>query len=241
MRRCLLLFAAFLLPLCFILPAASQSSGSADQNTPEALRAAYDQAKKAKDWASAVAAAQKLVDASPTAENLDLLATAQVNTHAYADALATTDRALDAAEKEKPAEGQPDTAWRDLKSKILLTRGNAYLGLRRTADAIDAYNQSAAIAPNPSVPLFNICATYSNAGDMQNGVPACRKAAQADPTRADTWFVLGTLLFGEANLDANHNFAISDECRAALKKYLELAPDGPHAVDVKAMLQMSAP
>jgi hypothetical protein len=240
MRRFLLMAALFALTLFFARACRAQASGAAEQNTPEALKAAYDQARNAKDWPRALAAAQKLVDLRASAENLDLLALAQFNTDANADALATTDRALDAVATEKPADGQPDTAWKDLKSKILLIRGNAYLRLRRQADAIDAYSQSAALASNPIVPLFNICVTYSNAGDMQNGVPACRKAAQADPTRANTWFVLGTLLFGEANLDANHYFAISDECRQALNKYLELAPNGPHAADVKAMLDMSA-
>jgi len=32
----------------------------------------------------------------------------------------------------------------------------------------------------------------------------------------------------------------SPETREALEKYLALAPDGPHAADVKAMLEMIA-
>ena len=32
----------------------------------------------------------------------------------------------------------------------------------------------------------------------------------------------------------------SPETQEALEKYLELAPDGPHAADVKAMLDMLA-
>jgi len=239
MRRFVLIAILFGFALHFARTCMPQPSGGSDQNTPDALKAAYDQARNAKDWPSAVAAAQKLVDRSATAENLLMLADVQVSSNASADALATTDRALDAAEKEKPAEGQPDTAWKDLKSKIYLDRGNAYLKLRRNADAIDAYNQSAAIAPNPSVSLFNICATYSNSGDTQNAEPACRKTVQTDPNRADAWFVLGTLLFGEAKMDEKGNFAITDECREALKKYLALAPDGPHAADVKAMLAMA--
>jgi hypothetical protein len=240
MRRCLLLLATCLLPLCITVPAAGQNSGGAEQNTPGSLKAAYDQAWQAKDWAGAVAAAQELVDLLASAENLDLLATAQVNTHAYADALATTDRALEAVDKEKPAEGQPDATWKDLKSKILLTRGNAYLGLRRNPEAIDAYSQSAALASNPSFPLFNICATKYNMGDMENSAADCRKAAAANPAKPDAWFVLGSLLFVSAPMDSKGNMSISDECRQALNKYLELAPDGPHAADVKAMLEMAA-
>jgi hypothetical protein len=48
------------------------------------------------------------------------------------------------------------------------------------------------------------------------------------------------MLFADAKIDAQGKVAISAECRQALDKYLELAPDGPHASDVKAMLQMAA-
>jgi len=239
MRQCLLIATILGLTLSFVRPCTAQAAGGADQNTPEALKAAYDQAMKARDWAGAVAAAQQLVDLRASAENLSSLANAQVSSGANADGLATTDRALEAVEKEKPAEGRPDAAWKDEKSKIYLTRGNAYLKLRRNPEAIDAYNQAAALASSPSVPIFNICATYANSGDTQNAEPACRRAVQVDPNRANAWFVLAALLFGEAKLDARGNFAITGECRQALQKYLELAPDGPHAADVKAMLQMA--
>ncbi len=39
---------------------------------------------------------------------------------------------------------------------------------------------------------------------------------------------------------AHGKVTITEETRKALQKYLELAPDGPHAADVKAMLDMSA-
>jgi hypothetical protein len=52
--------------------------------------------------------------------------------------------------------------------------------------------------------------------------------------------VLGSVLFADAKANGHRNSAISPECRQALQKYLELAPDGPHAAGVKAMLQMSA-
>ena len=174
MRHGFLMATCFGLALLLLRPAMPQTGG-ADQNSPEALKAAYDKAWSAKDWPGAVAAAQKLVDVRASAENLDSLAKAQVNARANADALATTDRALAAAEHEKPAQGQPDAAWKDMKSKILLTRGNAFLLLHREPDAIDAYNQSAALAANPSLAYFNICATLYNTGDLQGTAPACRK------------------------------------------------------------------
>jgi len=247
MRRCLLLLGTFLLPLCFTLPAASQNSGGADQNTPGKLKAAYDQAWQAKDWTGAVVAAQQLVDASASSANLLLLANAQLyvtagnsDTGPMEAALATYDRALAAAEQEKPAQGQPDQAWKDGVTKIYVGRGNALLKLKRTPEAIDSYNRAAELSSTPGKALFNICAVLYNTADNQNGPNACRKAAAADPTNANTWFVLGSFLFVDAKADASGKFVISAECRQALNKYLELAPSGPHAADVKAMLDMVA-
>ncbi len=193
-----------------------------------------------RDWPGAIAAAQKLVDIGPTAEHFRLLGAAQSNAKDNQAALATLDRALDAAETEKPAAGQPDTAWKDMVSKIYLNKGNALLKLHRNSDAIEAYNRSADLATDPAVPTFNICAVFYDVGDTQNALPACRKAVIAGPTNANAWFVLGSLLFVDAKTDAQGKSVITPECRQALEKYLELAQDGPHAADVESMLHMSA-
>ncbi|HTW81358.1 MAG TPA: hypothetical protein VME23_17560 [Terracidiphilus sp.] len=206
---------------------------------PEALNAAYSQAMQARDWQGAIADAQKLIDQSPTAEHILSLGVAQIYADDSQAALATLDRALAVAETEKPTQGEPGTAWKDLVAKIYLNKGNALLVLHRNSDAIEVYNRSAALASDPTVPTFNICATYYNAGDLQNSLPACRKAVIAGPTNASAWFVLGSVIFADAKADDHGKFVIAPECRRALEKYLELAPDGPHAADVKEMLQMS--
>lgn len=248
MRSRFLIAAAAVLPLLLFLASTAQTPNSADQNTSAAWAAAYNQAATeynqavvAKDWPRAVTAARQIVALKASSENLRVLASAQANSGALEDSLATYDRALAAAEQEKPAEGQPDAAWKDVKSKIYLGKGNAFLKLHRNADATDAYNHAAELASNPGQAYFNICAVLYNLGDMQNAPAACRKSVQVDPTRADAWFVLGSLLYANSTtMDASHKFVISAECRQALEKYLELAPDGPHATDVKAMLQFAA-
>jgi cytochrome c-type biogenesis protein CcmH/NrfG len=80
---------------------------------------------------------------------------------------------------------------------------------------------------------------FYNTGDVNGAVTACRQSVQADPSRPDAWFVLGSALFADAKIDATGKVAITAETRQALEKYLELAPDGPHAADVKSMLQMA--
>lgn len=238
MRRFLSMATTLSLALCAAVPAMSQAPSGTDQNTPESLKTAYDHAMQAKDWVGAVAAAQKLVDLRASADNLLLLGNAELYSSAPQDSLATYDRILAVVQQEKPPQGQSDTAWKELVGKITLDKGNAYLKLRRNSDAIAEYNRAAEIAPDPSLAYWNLCAADYNVGDTSNAVHACRKAIQADPTRADAWFVLGSLLYVDAKLDAQGKFVITDECRQALSKYLELAPSGPHVADVKAMLDM---
>ena len=244
MRRCLSIAATALLAFLLAVEGSAQTAQTSAQSTPQALKATYDQAMQAKDWPAALAAAQQLVDANATSANLFLLGNAQLYAAKATDeeeaSLAIYDRALAAAEQEKPAQGQPDTAWKDGVAKIYIGRGNALLKLKRNAEAIDAYNHSAALSSNPGQAYFNICAVLYNTGDMENGPAACRKAAAVDPTRANTWFVLGSFLFANAKFDAQGKVLITEEGRAALQKYLELVPDGPHAADVKAMLDMCA-
>jgi tetratricopeptide (TPR) repeat protein len=243
MRSRFLIAAAALLPLLLGVPSAAQTAA---RNTPQALKAAYDQAMQAKDWPAAVAAAQQLVDASATSDNLYLLGNAQLyattvksDTGPMEAALATYDRALATAQQEKPAQGQPDTVWKDGVAKIYVGRGNALLKLKRTPDAIDSYNRAAELSSNPGKAYFNICAVWYNNGDTQNSAAACRKCVQADPTLANAWFVLGSDLFADAPIDSNRKVVTSDGCQA-LEKYLELAPDGPHAADAKGMIDMCA-
>jgi len=252
MRRAFSVTATALLVFLLAVPANPQTAQAGAQNTPQALKATYDQAMLAKDWPAAVAAAQQLVDANATSANLYLLGNAQLyattgkqDTGPEEATLATYDRALAAAEREKPApsqpvQAQPDQAWKDGVAKIYVGRGNALLKLKRTPDAIDNYNRAAALSSTPGKALFNICAVLYNTGDMENGPAACRKAAAADPTNANAWFVLGSLLFANAPIDSNRKVAIAEEGSTALKKYLEIAPGGPHAADVKAMLDMCA-
>ena len=237
MRSRFLIAAAALLPLLLGLPSAAQTAA---QNTPQALKATYDQAMQAKDWPAAIAAAQQLVDTNATSENLRLLGNAQLYAGAAEASLATYDRALAAAEQEKPAEGQPDAAWKDGVSKIYIGKGNALLKLHRNPDAIDAYNRSAELASNQGLAYFNVCAVLYNIGDTKNSAAACRKCVQADPSRANAWFVLGSDLFADLPVTAQGKVMASPETQEALEKYLELAPDGPHAADVKAMLDMLA-
>jgi tetratricopeptide (TPR) repeat protein len=240
MRQFISFFAAAGLLLIFALPTAAQTPPSASAPDAEALTAAYNQAMLSKDWATAVADAQQLARLKATSQNLYLLGNAQLYSGSADEALATYDRALATAEQEKPAEGQALAKWKDDLAKIYIGRGNALLKLKRTTEAIDLYHQAAEYASNAGAAYFNVCAVLYNLGNTKDSPAACRKCVQADPGRANAWFILGSVLFAEAPVDGKGKVASSAEMREALEKYLALAPDGPHAADVKGMLDMIA-
>ncbi len=238
MRRSIQILAAALLQLLFVLPAAPQTSNSAGEQSSEALTAQYNQSMKAKDWPGAIATAQQLVALKVTSLNLKLLGNAQLYSGSADAALATYGQAMAAAQQEKPAQGPAMAGWKDGLSQIYIGKGNALLRLKRNDEAIAAYNQSAVLAANQGLAYFNICAVLFNIGNTKDSAAACRKCVQADPTRANAWFVLGSDIFADLPPVAHGKVAASPETREALEKYLTLAPDGPHAADVKAMLEM---
>ena len=132
MRRIIPILAAALLPLLFVPPIAPQVSNNAGGQTSDTLTADYNQAMKSKDWPRAVTLAQQLVAQKATSVNLKLLGNAQLYSGSADAALATYGQALAAAEKEKPAEGQPMSEWKDGLSQIYIGKGNALLKLKRT-------------------------------------------------------------------------------------------------------------
>lgn len=239
MRRSIPTLAASLLPLLFVMQAAPQTSNGAGEQNPETMTADYNRAMYAKEWPHAITLAQQLVAQKATSLNLKLLANSQLYSGSSDDALATYGRALVAAQQEKPATDQAIGAWKDGLSQIYIGKGNALLKLHRTAEAIEAYNQSAELASNTGLAYFNVCAVLYNIGNANDSAAACRKCVQADPTRANAWFILGSDLFADSPIDKGKVIA-SPETREALEKYFALAPDGPHAADVKAMLDMIA-
>ena len=238
MRRIIPILAAALLPLLFVPPIAPQVSNNAGGQTSDTLTADYNQAMKSKDWPRAVTLAQQLVAQKATSVNLKLLGNAQLYSGSADAALATYDQALAAAQQEKPANDQAMGNWKDGMAQIYIGKGNALLRLKRNDEAIVAYNQSAVFASNQGLAYFNVCAVLYNIGNTHESAAACRKCVQADPSRANAWFVLGSDLFADLPVTALGKVQASPETREALEKYLALAPDGPHAADTKAMLEM---
>jgi tetratricopeptide (TPR) repeat protein len=181
-----------------------------------------------KQWPEAEAALKQLAVSEPRWEYSEALGTAQMNQGHYADSLASYQRAIELAQHNaSPA----------AIAQIYVMVGNANLKLKNNDAAIAAYTRAAELSPNPAVAYFNLCATLYNMGQpAAKTAAACDKAIAADPKKADAYFVKGSALYGEGTVGKNNKFIVPPGTVEALKQYLDLAPDGPHVQDVKAML-----
>jgi len=214
----------------------SERDKAVGENT---LIAQLNPALQAKDWATAEPILTKLITMNPNRwDYQQALGNAQLSEGKFEEAVATYDKAIPIAENATKTDPKADPAKAKAGvSQMLTSEGNAYLKLKKNDKAIDAYTKAAAMDPNPATAYFNICATQYNTGNTQGALTACDKAIAADPNRADAYFIKGSLMLGDSKQDKDGKLQAPAGTSEALNKYLELAPDGPHAGDVKAMLQ----
>jgi tetratricopeptide (TPR) repeat protein len=206
---------------------------AAQSENQSPLVAKAQAALDAKQWPDAEAALKQLLSSEPRWEYSEALGAAQMNQGHYADSLDSYQRAIDLAQKDLAGKNAGPAAVAQIYTAI----GNANLKLKKNDAAIAAYNKAAALSPNPAVAYFNLCATMYNMGQpAAKTAAACDKAIAADPKKADAYFVKGSSLFGEGAVDKSNKFVVPPGAVEALKQYLVLAPDGPHAQDVKTML-----
>ena len=203
------------------------------------LIADYHNAVRGKDWAHAISIAKQLIDMDASWQNLQALADAQSPSGAYEDAVATYDLALRMAKTELLSEDDLITKRNAMVSRMYMDKGNALLKLHRDKEAVASYNEATAYTTHQALAYFNICAVLYNNGDMTGSAEACRKSLEDDPSRATAYFILGSALFADSKPDKNGKLIIPTEAISAMKKYLELAPNGPHATEVKQMLDMA--
>src|SRR6266700_5076102 len=213
-----------------------------------ALITQYQTASKAQNWAEAKTVLNQMVNADPGRwDILQALGDVQSKLGEYQDSVDSYEKGIKLAQDAvagngpKPSGGAaPDPA--KIKSGIaqmLAAEGNGYLKLNKQPEAIAALTKAAEMDPNPATAYFNLCAVQYNAGNVQAAAPVCDKAIAADPNKADAYFIKGSVLIGmsDGKLDSGGHLIVPPGTKEALNKYLELAPDGPHATDVKAMLE----
>jgi tetratricopeptide (TPR) repeat protein len=117
--------------------------------------------------------------------------------------------------------------------------GQTYAKMGNAKDSADAYEMAAKAVPNnASMYYFNEAATLYNASKLPEAEAAADKAIAADPKKAEAYYIKGQSLIPRATVDPKTNKVVAPPgCVEAYQTYLELAPDGPHAADVKGILE----
>jgi tetratricopeptide (TPR) repeat protein len=211
-------------------------------------------AAQAKAWPKVKELSEKLVAAysdmaaahpddpgmtGPELEAYKLLGDAHLNLGEYKYAIDPYERSAGLAQGLIDA-GKDPPGLRKTMGTAQISEGNAYLKLKKSKEGLACYERAAQFDPSSSKPLFDICVTKYNLGDNKGAISAADRLIALDPTIADVYFVKGSCLFADGTVDSNGKFVVPDEAVAALRKYLELAPNGSHASDTKQMLEATA-
>ncbi len=84
----------------------------------------------------------------------------------------------------------------------------------------------------------NEAAVLFNAGQNDAALAAAEKAIVADPNRPDPYFIKGQVLIAKSTFDNKTQKLVAPPgCVDAYNKYLELAPNGSQANNVREVLQ----
>jgi tetratricopeptide (TPR) repeat protein len=212
-----------------------QNERARNQNT---LIQQVNEAMTSKNWQATVAPLRQLIADDPNNWRFySVMGDVQLNLGTYDQAIDAYRKGIQLAESDStdPKNNDPGKNKAAI-GKMLTQEGNAYLKLRKNKEAVDAYTKAASYDPNPGTAYFNLCATQYNAGNVDGAIDACGKAIAADPNKADAYFIKGSLLIGQSKTDSSGKVTAPAGAAEALKRYLELAPDGAHAKDVKEML-----
>ncbi len=200
-----------------------------------------DAAINAKKWQEAIPPLQELIAIDPTNwQFYSALGDAQLNLGQYGQAIDAYEKGVQAAEKTPVDPKNPNSDQTKKKAgeaRMFTNEGNAFLKSHKENEAIAAYTRAAALDPNPATAFWNLCATQYNTGQVEGALKACEKAIELDPSKADAYFIKGSLLIGDSKVDKDGKVHAPPGTVEAFKKYLELVPNGPHAGEVKQMLE----
>jgi tetratricopeptide (TPR) repeat protein len=191
-------------------------------------------------WQEAATTLKQLIAANPDAcpwEFYQALGAAQTGLREYPDAIQSFEKGVAIARSHPGPQADAARVTAGI-AQMLTAEGNLYLRTGKTDEAVARYNQAAAFSPDPATAYFNVCATLYNSGNMSAAAVAADRAIAADPKKADAYFIKGSALFAGGKSEGGR-YVAPPESVAALKKYLELAPTGPHADEVKSMLAVT--
>lgn len=159
------------------------------------------------------------------------LGQAQAGLKKYDDAIATFKKTLDVDTTSK----KPSIEVQGLADSGL---GEIYARTNKVQEANDAYDAAAKINPTKAgFYLKNEAVIFFQTNQPDAQVAAADKALAADPTQAVLYYVKGNGLVQKTTMDdKTHKLVAPPGCLEAYQKYLQMAPDGPYAAEVKGIL-----
>jgi tetratricopeptide (TPR) repeat protein len=152
----------------------------------------------------------------------------------YTDAATSYQKALDLnAASKKP--GTPENV-----ASFYLNLGQSLSKSGKLSDAAVAYDMSAKTAPAMAgTAYYNEAVVFyqANPQKLPEAAAAADKAIAADPKKADAYYIKAQALIPAATADPKTGkFILPPGCLEAYQEYLDLAPDGAHAAEVKDLL-----
>ena len=162
------------------------------------------------------------------------LGQAQVGLKKYDDAVTSYKKALEAdstAKKQNPAiEGMAHSGL-----------GEIYARQGKVPDANTEYDAAAKANPGSATTyLRNQAVIFFQSGNADAQVAAADMAIKNDPNDALVYYLKGQGLVSKATVDPKtQRIVLPEGCADAYQKYLELAPTGPYAGEVQAILQQA--
>jgi tetratricopeptide (TPR) repeat protein len=159
------------------------------------------------------------------------LGQAQVGMKEYDPAETTYKKVLDLETNSK----KPDPAIQGLAQSGL---GEVYARTGKVQQASDAYDAAAKLNPERAgFYLKNEAVIFFQANQPDAQIAAADKAIAADPNQAILYYLKGNGLVQKTTMDEKtHKLTAPPGCLEAYQKYLQLAPDGPYATEVKGIL-----
>jgi tetratricopeptide (TPR) repeat protein len=162
------------------------------------------------------------------------LGQAQAGQKKYDDAETSYKKALEvdaAAKKPNPAiEGMANSGL-----------GEIYARNGKVPEANAAYDAAAKANPTSAgTYLRNQAVIFFQAGNSDAQVAAAEMAIKNDPNDALVYYLKGQGLVSKATVDPKtQRIVLPEGCAEAYQKYLDLAPTGPYATEVQAILQQA--